>query len=72
VLGLVERSVLKRIKLITLNNRSKDTLINLIKQHVKPDTIIYTDGWRGYIGLNEHFTDYKLVYHLKHFVDPIT
>lgn len=72
VLGLVERSGLKKIKHITLNNRSKDILINLIKHHVKPDTIIYTDGWRGYIGLNEHLTDYKLVNHLKHFVDPIT
>jgi transposase-like protein len=61
VLGLVENSNQKQIELITFNNRSKDSLISLIKRFVRQDTIIYTDGWRGYIGLSDYFTDYKIV-----------
>jgi transposase-like protein len=72
VLGLVERTGEKRIKLITLKDRSKITLIKLIKKHVHRESIIFTDGWKGYIGLDKYFAGHSVVNHSLHFVDPDT
>jgi transposase-like protein len=72
ILGMIEKTGQKRIRLLTLENRTKDGLLELIKQHVKQDTIIYTDGRKGYNGLNEYFSGHFVVNHSIHFVDPNT
>ncbi|KAF9754388.1 hypothetical protein NGRA_3328 [Nosema granulosis] len=72
ILGMIERENTKKIKLIRVSNRSKDELNQLIKKSVKKDTVIYTDCWKGYSGLNDYFSDHKTVNHSKHFKDPIT
>jgi transposase-like protein len=53
VLGLIEKIVLKRLRLLTLKDRSKITLTDLIKNSRK-DTIIYTDCCKGYYGLDKY------------------
>jgi transposase-like protein len=63
----------KNCFLIEVSDRSRDTLFKIIKKYVRKGSIIYTDGWRGYINMEEilklkHFT----VNHSETFVDPIT
>jgi transposase-like protein len=72
ILGMIEKTGQKRIRMVTLKDRSKHTLLELIKMHVEQDTIIYTDCWRGYIGLDNYFTAHYTVNHSLHFVDPET
>lgn len=55
IIGLIERGGLVVVKKIP--NRNKSTLNNLVKTHVEKGSIIYTDAWHGYNGLN------KLGYH---------
>jgi transposase-like protein len=73
VLGGVERTEARKLFITVVQDRTAQTLLNVIQQHVKPGSIIYTDLWKGYSKLNEelgysHFT----VNHSLHFKDPIT
>ena len=38
---------------VTVNRRNRKTLHKVIKEHVRPGTIIRTDMWRGYLGLED-------------------
>ena len=58
----------KRVKLIAVENRSKDILIEHIQQTIKKDFIIFTDGWKGYIGLGQYFKCHKTVNHSLEFI----
>jgi transposase-like protein len=57
-------------------NRGANTLLPLIQQLVLPGTIIYTDGWRGYIGIPEISVEpryiHRTVNHSRYFVNPST
>jgi transposase-like protein len=69
----IERTELARIFAVPVENRSAETLNEVIMKHVVPGSIIYTDLWKGYNELKEnlgfsHFT----VNHSKHFKDPDT
>ncbi|KAG0442028.1 hypothetical protein DMUE_0600 [Dictyocoela muelleri] len=44
VLSMVERSIHKIIKLITLDNRTKESLHRIIKRYIKKYSVLYTDG----------------------------
>ncbi|CAG2257629.1 unnamed protein product [Mytilus edulis] len=59
IFGIVERST-NRLILYPVDRRNKQTLIPLIKKHVKPGATIFSDGWAAYLTLNEegfsHFT----------------
>ena len=71
ILGGVERTEERRVFLQRVETRDRRTLLGAIKKHVREGSIIYTDYWRAYAGLNErsgyvHWT----VNHSKHFVDP--
>ena len=59
VFGMNEKSSGKIIALPVLD-RTKDTLISIIKKYIKKGSSIYSDGWSAYQGLNdlEEF-DYK-------------
>ncbi len=72
VVGLVERIEKRLIVLSKVKNRKKKTLINLIKKHVLPGSIIYTNCWKGYIGLEAHGYVHKTVNHSLHFKYPVT
>jgi len=73
VVGGVERTGERKFLAVAVENRSSDTLLAIIRRHVKPGSIIYTDMWKGYSGLDsdgtfQHFT----VDHWKNFKDPVT
>ena len=51
--------------------RERATLIPLIFKFSKPKTIIYSDTWAAYRGLEEHNNYvHKVINHSEHFVDP--
>lgn len=69
----VERTESKRKFVCDVENRNADTLKQIIKDNVIPESIIYTDGWKGYKKACEdlgfaHFT----VNHSKEFVNKET
>jgi hypothetical protein len=68
-----ERTPERRVFVKTVNNRSEQTLLEILSQHVLPGSIIHTDLWRGYTNL-EHLMDvqHRTVNHSLNFVDPIT
>jgi transposase-like protein len=73
ILGGIERTVSKRTFFVPVEDRSAQTLLPLIRDHVLPGSIVYTDLWRGYSRISEelgllHFT----VNHSETFVDPVT
>ncbi|KAI4292756.1 hypothetical protein PAPHI01_2030 [Pancytospora philotis] len=41
-------------------------------RYVHPASIIYSDGWRGYSRVREHFAAHFVVNHSRHFVDLLT
>lgn len=73
VLGGVERTRERRVFLVTVPDRSLETLEDVISKHVYPGSIVHSDLWRGYARLAQNF-DYthKTVNHSHNFVDPIS
>lgn len=73
VIGGVERTEERLVFAATVEDRSASTLLDVISQHVRSGSIVYTDMWRGYSGIKDalaiqHFT----VNHSIHFKDPET
>ncbi|KCZ80642.1 hypothetical protein H312_01969, partial [Anncaliia algerae PRA339] len=73
VVGGIERTEEKKSFYIEVENRSSESLQNVIETFVLPGSIIYTDCFRAYgpacLNLQlEHFT----VNHKENFVDPQT
>lgn len=52
IVGLVERST-DRLMLVPVNSRDSHTLHGIIAKFVKQGSTIYTDGWKGYLGLSD-------------------
>lgn len=71
VLGMVERGSNKCI-LIPIENRRKETLMELIRLYVRPGSTIITDGWAGYNELRNDpsYIHYQVI-HEYNFVDPV-
>lgn len=59
-------------KLVILQDRKKETLTSIILQSIKPESTVFTNGWRGYCRLNEYFLDHGTVNHSLWFKDPMT
>lgn len=57
---------------IVVPDRTKETLMNELRKHVLPDTIIHSDSWKAYGGIKKYFKDHLQVNHSENFVDPIT
>jgi hypothetical protein len=53
VLGGVERTAAKKTFLQVVPDRSAETLLSVIADHVAEGSIIMTDLWRGYSGLTD-------------------
>jgi transposase-like protein len=74
VVGGIERTPEKKVFLTRVDSRNEKTLIEVIKKHVLPGSIIITDMWRGYFNLST-FTGYQnhlCVNHSMSFKDEIT
>ena len=60
--GAVERD--GDVRLQKIDNRSKETLHNFIKNHIAPDTkAIYTDDWPAYKGIGDQDTKHETINH---------
>lgn len=70
VLGGVERTTQRKVFALPVPDRKAATIQWIIQEHVKPGSIIYTDGWKGYNCLNtmKEYAHY-VVNHAKHFKD---
>ncbi|HEX4850162.1 MAG TPA: IS1595 family transposase [Puia sp.] len=55
-----------------VHDRSRETLIECIKEWCLPGTIVVTDGWRGYSEVGTLGFKHEVVVHEDHFVDPET
>ncbi|CEF59667.1 Transposase, ISXO2-like domain-containing protein [Strongyloides ratti] len=44
----VEKTEKRRVSAVPVEKRDSETLLDVIKKHVKPGSIIHTDFWRGY------------------------
>ena len=68
VFGGIERDS-KKCFLTTVEDRTADTLVNIIKQHIKPGPTIISDCWRAYSSLNSEGFTHLTVNHSVNFVD---
>lgn len=73
IVGGIERTPQKKVFLAVVENRSAETLLKVLNTHLLPGTIVYTDMWKAYDGIEtvlglDHFT----VNHSRHFKDPVT
>jgi transposase-like protein len=71
ILGGVERTEQRKVFVEPVPDRSASTILDVLSRHILPGSIIHTDMWRGYSGIEQeleslHFT----VNHSEHFVDP--
>ena len=72
ILGMVERTAERKIKLFVVDDRSKSTLEEKLKNSIDKESIVFTDGWKGYTGLGAIFSMHGVVNHSLGFKDPST
>jgi transposase-like protein len=72
VVGLVERTEERKMVLVPVLDRTKETLFAILKRYIKQESTIYTDCFRSYIGLDRAFAGHETVNHSRCFVDPIS
>lgn len=72
VLGMEERTVSRRMVFIPVEKRDSHTLKEITKKYVHPESIIYTDCWWGYNGLEKNFKGHQTVNHRRFFKDLVT
>lgn len=69
---MVERNSLKQVLLFQVNERTKFTWQMKIKKHVKQETIVYSDCWKGYYDLEKKGFEHKTINNRKWFKYPNT
>lgn len=57
--------------LVSVPNRSAETLVPIINKYVAPGTTVFSDEWRGYHNLRQNY-EHLTVNHSLHFVNPVT
>jgi transposase-like protein len=57
VFGMVERG--GRVKAVVADDRKKETLMPLIKKHVLPESMVFTDDFASYNDLSHHRNEYE-------------
>ena len=55
VIGGIEDTPEKRLFLIIVPDRSKNTLTEVVRSHVLPGSLIFTDFWKGYNDLQKYY-----------------
>jgi hypothetical protein len=72
VFGGVERTPERKVFLTMVEKRDAHTLRSIILKHVHPGSILVTDFWRGYLGIEDLGYTHLSVNHSKTFVDEET
>jgi len=67
VFGLLKRGGM--VHAVIIGNASRDTLIPIVKQRVKPDSIVYTDSFSAYDVLDVAGFRHHRINHRERFVD---
>ena len=69
----IERTVEKKAFCMQVQSRDAQTLRGIVKEYVAEGSIVFTDCWKGYIGLAEHCkVQHSTVNHSRFFKDPVT
>jgi transposase-like protein len=71
VLGMIERGEGGKVKLIVIDKRTQEKLQCQIISSVDTNSIIHTDGWKGYNGLDKSFLQHNTVNHSLTFKNPL-
>jgi transposase-like protein len=61
VIGMVERG--GRVRARVVENRGKPALWGAMKEHILPESMIFTDEWRLYRGVGDHYRGHKRIKH---------
>jgi transposase-like protein/predicted RNA-binding Zn-ribbon protein involved in translation (DUF1610 family) len=73
VLVGIERTEEARVFLVPVEDRSANTLTEVLSRHVRPGSIVYTDCWKGYSGTEAELeVVHETVNHSQFFKDPDT
>lgn len=69
----VERTEARKVFMERVDNRTAATLEEVISRHVAQGSIVRTDLWRGYSGIQRNLgLTHQTVNHSLHFKDPAT
>jgi hypothetical protein len=68
----VEKTEERKIFIETIPDRTRETLHEVISRHVLPGSIIHTDFWKSYLGVEDLGMRHGRVNHSQNFRDPIT
>ena len=71
VFGIYDRDTNVSI-LQVMDRRDAATLLPIIQRHVRPGSMIYSDGWAAYNKLDHLGYGHHVVIHDDKFVDPVT
>ena len=56
--------------MVSVHDRTKETLLLQIKEWIKPGTHVISDGWAAYQNLEKEGYTQDVVNHSENFVDP--
>uniref|UniRef100_A0A0L8IEN9 ISXO2-like transposase domain-containing protein n=1 Tax=Octopus bimaculoides TaxID=37653 RepID=A0A0L8IEN9_OCTBM len=60
----------RKCLLVAVQDRSTETLLRIIQQHIRPGTIIISDLWKAYKTISNLGYNHLTVNHAVNFVDP--
>src|SRR5438132_4373931 len=73
VVGGIEKTDEKRCFVKVVQDRTAETLHDVISRNVLPGSIVHTDLWRGYRGIEQELNMiHRTVNHSENFIDPDT
>ena len=64
------RETLTSVFFKIVEDRTTDTLLEIIKWHIKPSTTIISDCWKAYACLKDHGYTHLTVNHSMEFINP--
>lgn len=63
VFGMIEKNEPKRVKLVVVDERTKQTLTTKLIENVHTESVIHSDCWKGYTDVKNVFSEHKTVNH---------